>query len=251
MQVHPIPPSPGVALGAPPRPGAAHSIQHGPSFAMLQVDLAPGQTLIAEAGAMVLRHQQVGMQVKLNSGSRGGFIATLKAIVIALVRRFIGGETFFINHFSASAPGSVWLAPALSGGIQHRRMQGETIVLSRGAYLAHVGDIDIHMRFGGLRGLLAKEGVFFLEVSGHGDLWFTSYGGVEVIDIDGTFLVDNGHLVGYEGQLDFKIRSAGGGVLGFVASGEGLVCEFSGRGRIYLQSRNLGALVDWLTRLLP
>jgi uncharacterized protein (AIM24 family) len=40
-------------------------------------------------------------------------------------------------------------------------------------------------------------------------------------------------------------------VLGFVASGEGIVCEFNGNGRVYLQSRNLGALSDWLTRLLP
>src|SRR5688572_4775434 len=136
--------------------GAAHEVTHGPSFAMLRIDVAPGQTVVAEAGAMVARHQQVAMQVKLNAGRGGGFFAMLKALVVALIRRFIGGETFFVNHFSAAQTGSVWLAPAMSGQIQHRRMNGETLVLSRGAYLAHVGDIDIGMRFGGLRGLLAK-----------------------------------------------------------------------------------------------
>jgi uncharacterized protein (AIM24 family) len=40
-------------------------------------------------------------------------------------------------------------------------------------------------------------------------------------------------------------------MLGFVASGEGIVCEFNGTGRVYLQSRNLGALTDWIGRLLP
>ena len=107
------------------------------------------------------------------------------------------------------------------------------------------------MKFGGLRGLLAREGLFFLEVSGRGDLWFTSYGGVEAIDVNGTYLVDNGHLVGYEGNLRLSIRSAGGGLLGLAASGEGLVCELSGQGRVWIQTRNLQSLVGWLTPMLP
>ena len=69
---------------------------------------------------------------------------------------------------------------------------------------------------------------------------------MQVIDIVGPYLVDNGHLVGYEGHLTFKIRSAGGGMMGLVASGEGLVCEFNGQGRVYIQSRNLDALVSWI-----
>jgi uncharacterized protein (TIGR00266 family) len=231
--------------------GVHHAITHGPSFAMLRVDLGPGQTIVAEAGAMVARHQQVAMEVKLNAGRKAGVFALLKAMIIALIRRFIGGETFFVNHFTAPQNGSVWLAPTLSGQIQYRRLAGERLVLSAGAYLAHSGDIDLKMRFGGLRGILAKEGAFFLELSGHGELWFTSYGGIEVVDVRGPFMVDNGHLVGFEGQLDFNIRSAGGGMLGFVASGEGIVCEFNGSGRVYLQSRNLGALTDWIGRLLP
>ena len=63
--------------------------------------------------------------------------------------------------------------------------------------------------------------------------------------------MDNGHLVGYEGDLTFDIRTAGGGLLGFAASGEGLVCEFKGRGRLYIQTRNLQSLVGYLTPLLP
>ena len=63
--------------------------------------------------------------------------------------------------------------------------------------------------------------------------------------------MDNGHLVGYEGQLTFQIGSAGGGLVGLVASGEGLVCHFNGRGRVYVQSRNLQSLASWITRILP
>ncbi len=228
-----------------------HAITHGPSFAMLRVDLAAGETVIGEAGAMVARHQKVGMQVKLNAGRGAGFFAKLQALLVALLRRVIGGETFFVNHFTADGNGSVWLAPKLSGQVVHRRMNGELLVLSTGAYLAHTGDIDLKLKFGGLRGLLAKEGAFFLAVSGHGDLWFSSYGGIEVIDVNGSYIVDNGHLVGYEGNLTFSVRTAGGGLLGFAASGEGLVCEFHGQGRVLIQTRNLQSLVGWLSPMLP
>ena len=50
----------------------------------------------------------------------------------------------------------------------------------------------------------------------------------------------------YLGSLNLR-----GSSLGFMASGEGLVCEFNGQGRIYIQSRNLSALVGWLTPLMP
>lgn len=231
--------------------GAAHQVTHGPSFAMLRVDLRPGETLVAEAGAMVARHQPVAMEVKLNAGRSAGFFAKLKALFIALLRKAIGGETFFVNHFTAPQGGSVWLAPSLSGQVQYRRMNGETLILSTGAYLAHMGDVDLKLKFGGLSGILAKEGAFFLAVSGVGDLWFTSYGGIEYIDVNGSYIVDNGHLVGYEGNLTFSIRTAGGGLLGFAASGEGLVCEFQGQGRVWIQTRNLSSLVGWLSPLLP
>lgn len=240
------------AYGAPPGGGSAqHEITHGPSFAMLRVDLAPGQTLVAEAGSMVARNSQVKMEVKMNAGPGAGLWATIKAFFIAVIRKMVGGETFFVNHFSAPQPGSVWVAPTMSGHVTHRRMQGETLILSTGAYLASMGPVTMRLKFGGLKSLLAKEGAFFLEISGHGDLWFTSYGGIQAIDVNGRYIVDNGHLVAYEGNLAFDIRSAGGGLMGLMASGEGLVCEFNGQGRVYIQSRNMSSLVGWLSPLLP
>ncbi len=232
-------------------PPVAHEITHGPSFAMLRFDLAPRQTVVAEAGSMVARNSGVNMEVKMNAGRSPGFFDKLKAFVIALIRKVIGGETFFVNHFSGPEGGSVWVAPTLSGQIAHRRMNGETLVLSSGAYVAHSGEVDMQMKFGGLKSLLAKEGAFMLAISGVGDLWFNSYGGIHPIDVNGSYVVDNGHLVGYEGNLTFNIKSAGGGLLGFVASGEGMVAEFSGQGRVYIQSRNTGSLVSWLSGILP
>ncbi len=228
-----------------------HEITHGPSFAMLRVDLQPGQTLVAEAGSMVARDAPVKMEVKMNADPNVGFFGKVIAIFIAFLRKIVGGETFFVNHFSSPQNGSVWVAPSMSGSIMHRRLNGEKLILSSGAYVASVGPVSVNLKFGGLRTLLAREGAFMLEVSGQGDLWFTSYGGIHAIDVQGSYIVDNGHLVGYEGNLQMNIKSAGGGMMGFLASGEGLVCEFTGQGRLYIQSRNEGSLVGWLSPLMP
>lgn len=258
MQQQPMMAPGGAPMGAPagmPMGGGAsvaHEITHGPSFALLRVDLQPGQTLVAEAGSMVARSSNLTMDVKMSAGKNPGFFGMIMNIFIAIIRKVMGGESFFTNHFHGAGPGSVWVAPSLSGEITHRRINpGETLILSAGAYLASVGDIDIKMKFGGLKSILAKEGAFMLAVSGSGDIWFNSYGGTTAVPINGPFMIDNGHLVGYEGQLTFDLKSAGGGMFGFLAGGEGLVCEFKGQGTVYIQSRNLNSLVGWLTPMLP
>lgn len=228
-----------------------HQVKFAPSFSMLQLALAPSEVVIAEAGSMVARSSNLAMEVKLNAGRKAGFFGKLKAFFIAIVRKLVGGETFFVNHFSSPQGGWVWLAPALSGNIRHIPLAGNSMLFSAGAYLASAGEVDLKMRWGGLRALLAKEGAFFVEASGQGDLWVTSYGAIDEIMVNGTYIVDNGHIVGFDSSLKFKIRSAGGGLMGFMASGEGLVCEFEGQGRVLIQSRNTSALVDWLTPMLP
>lgn len=226
-------------------------IKYEPSFSMLQLALAPGEIVIAEAGSMVARSSNIQMEVKLNAGKNAGFFGKLKAIMIALLRKVIGGETFFVNHFSSPQGGFVWLAPSLSGGIKHIPLQNSTMMFSAGSYLASAGDIDLKMRWGGLRAILSKEGAFFVEARGTGEVWVTSYGAIEEVYCNGSYIVDNGHIVGFDSNLTFNIKSAGGGLLGFMASGEGLVCEFQGQGRILIQTRNTGSLVSWLTPMLP
>lgn len=229
----------------------AHEVLHGPSLAMLKLDLGPGQSVTAEAGSMVAHARDVRMDTRLNADPAAGVFASLWALLIALVRKVVGGETFFVNKFSSARGGTVWIAPTLAGQVEYRLLRGERIVLSRGAYLAHAGNLHTRLVFGGLRALLAKEGLFFLEISGHGELWFTSYGGIHALDVRGSYLVDSGHLVAYEGALSLSVQSSGGGLVGLVASGEGLVCAFAGEGRVYIQARNMESLAGWLEPLLP
>lgn len=230
-----------------------HQITHDPAFSMLRVDLQPGEVLVSEAGAMAAMSSHIGLEAKLTVQPNPSMGATLGALFAAVIRKYLGGESFFVTHYTTTSPGSVWVAPTVSGSIVHRRLEGgQTITLSAGAYVASAGDIECIVKYGGLRGILAKEGAFFLKVIGNGgDLWFNSFGGVDFIDVDGTYIVDNGHIVGWEGDLEFDIKSAGGGLMGLMASGEGLVCEFKGRGRVYIQSRNFGSMTGWLLPLMP
>ena len=227
-------------------------ITHGPSFALLKVCMEPQESLTCEAGAMVTRSCQLQMKTRPNADASAGFWGTIWALCVAFIRKLIGGETFFVNDFSAkSEPCSLTLAPALAGQIVHHRLENQRILLQPGAYLASSPSLRMRLRWGGLRGILAREGLVFLEVSGTGDLFMNAYGGIQSVPIAGSFVVDNGHIVAFDGTLDFKITSPGGGAIGLFASGEGLVCTFTGTGNVYIQSRNLHALTEWLLRLSP
>lgn len=226
------------------------TIEHGPAFAWLKVRLAPGESLTAEAGAMVRQSPQLQMDTRLNAGSRPGVFAIIRAFLVALIRRFFGGETMFINDFHGPTGGEVVLAPALSGNIVHKQLSGgRTLFVQTGSYLASTGTVDTKVRWGGLRALFGGEGLVLLESSGEGDLFVNSYGGIVEVPVSGRFVVDTGHIVAFDGSLDFRVRSVGG-VKSFLFSGEGLVCEFQGQGTVYIQSRNLDSLVGWLTPML-
>ncbi len=228
-----------------------HVVEHGPAFSWLRVGLSPGDRIQAEAGSMVRRDLGVQMDTHLNAGRKAGLWRKFVAFFVALVRKALGGETLFVNEFSAAQGGEVVLAPALSGQIVHHKLDGSRkLVVQAGSYLASTGTVDTKLRWGGLRMLLSREGLFLLECSGQGDLFLNAYGDVIPVQVDGEYVVDTGHMVAFEGQLHFDIGSAGGGFKGLFLSGEGLVMKFRGTGTLYLQSRNLHGLVGWLTPML-
>lgn len=226
------------------------SIEHGPAFAWLKVQLAPTEVVTAEAGAMVRRDPHVHMATRLNASRKSGVFGVIVAFFVALIRKFAGGETVFVNDFSAPAAGEVVLAPTLSGQIVHKQLNsGQRLFVQTGSYLASSGDVNTRVRWGGLRSLFGGEGLVLLECAGSGDLFINSYGGVVPVQVEGSYIVDTGHIVAFDGTLDFRVRSVGG-VKAFFFSGEGLVCEFSGRGTVYVQSRNLKSLVGWVSPML-
>ncbi len=200
---------------------------------------------------MVRQSTELEVETRLNASRKRGFLGLIAAVVIALLRRFLGGETLFVNEFWGPNGGEVVLAPKLSGHIIQKTLDGtRTLFVQTGGYLASTVDIDTRLRFGGLRTLFGGEGLVLLQCSGTGDVFVNSYGGITEVPVNGKFIVDTGHIVAFDGALDFRVRSIGG-AKSFFFSGEGLVCEFQGRGSVFIQSRNLAALTSWLSPLLP
>ncbi len=200
--------------------------------------LAVSESVMAESGAMV------SMSPNINIASVAG------GVTKGLKRRLLGGESFFQNTFTAQdAPGEVALAPALPGDIVRIRLDGEAIVQGS-SYLASSPAIAVDTKFKGFKGFFSGEGAFMLKASGTGDLLVNAFGAIHEMDVDGEVVVDTGHVVAFDSGLDFRIRRVGGWIA-TLFSGEGLVCRFHGKGRIWMQSRNPKAYGSLIGRLLP
>jgi len=216
------------------------TIKHQPSYSLLHIDLAAGERVKSEAGSMV--YMSPGLNIKTQLG--GGVLS-------ALARRFLGGESLFLNEYTAGPTGGIiGLAGSMVGDIAHMPLNNKSVLVQAGSYLCSSPAISLKPRFGGLRTLFGGEGLFLLDVSGSGDLFISSYGTIVRIDIDGAYTVDTGHIVAFENTLSFRVSSIGGWT-STLLSGEGIVCKFSGKGSLWIQSRIPSGFINWLTKLLP
>ena len=115
---------------------------------------------------------------------------------------------------------------------------------SRG-YIASSPQVKLGVRWAGFASWFTGEGLFKLKVNGHGKVFFGAYGGLSKQNIAGEFIVDNSHLVAYSPNIKMSIGLSGG-LISSLTSGEGLVNRLKGNGVIYLQSRSIEGLVQFL-----
>lgn len=210
-------------------------IQGNPDYGQLRVWLNREETFIAEGGSMAWMDSGMQSRARL----LGGFFA-------ALIRKFTGGESLFVGEYSSDRGGEVAFSPANPGSVLHRTLQGDSIILTAGSFMACTPGITLSTKFGGLGALFSGEGLFFIECSGNGELFFNSYGSIIEKEIDGSFVVDTSHVVAWEPGLSFSIQGMGG-LKSTLLSGEGLVMNFSGSGKIFLQTRTMEGVASWLT----
>ena len=211
-----------------------HNIDGNPDYGHLTVSLNRGETFVAEGGAMAWMSEGMDVKARLLSG-----------FVSAFIRKLVGGESLFVGEFSHPSGGRATFSPSLPGEISHRKMSGESFILTGGSFMACTRGIDLKTKFGGLRAMFSGEGAFFIECSGEGDLFFNTFGALIEKEIDGSFTVDTGHVVAWEPSLSYSIRGMGG-LKSTLLSGEGVAMQFSGRGKIYLQTRTMDSLANWL-----
>ncbi len=212
-------------------------IKGAPAFAHLAVVLEPGERVIAESGAMSSMDAGLELKARINGNPFS-----------ALMRKLLGGETFFLSAFgnSSSAEQRLVLARTTPGDIREVSLNNdECFYLQAGAFLACTDGIKIGLKWAGFTSFLAREGLFKIAVRGTGRVWYGAYGALLEKDVDGDIIVDSGHLVAYGPGLKLKLRLAGGLFSSFFG-GEGLVMRIVGKGRITLQTRSLGGLAGWL-----
>lgn len=100
---------------------------------------------------------------------------------------------------------------------------------------------------------MGGEGGFLIRATGTGQVVASCYGALETYDVAAgeQLVLDSGHLIAYEDSLTYTTRKATSGLMQTLKSGEGLVFEFTGPGRVWAQTRNTSELIGWLTSELP
>ncbi len=223
--------------------GYTWEIKHPGSFALAVVNLQPEQSISAEAGAMV----SMSSNIDLHSEMKGGVFGALK--------RAVGGESAFVSTFTAkSGAGEVTFAPGAPGDVVGIEMNNQTFMVQSSSYLAGDVSLNVDTKFGGAKSWLGGEGLFLLQVTGNGLLLISSFGAIhrKTLRPGEQYVVDTGHLVAWEGQMQYNLRKAAkSGFFRSFLSGEGMVAEFTGPGEILIQTRNLSAFAGLLKPFFP
>ena len=225
--------------------------EYGPAFTMMTANLAPGEQIKVEPGAMVA--QSEGLEMKTGMGSGGGLGGFMKS----MMKSAFGGESFFVNTYTAGPSGGwISLAPSSPGDIETFDMEpGQSFYMQGGAFMASTINVDTSTKFQGAKSLFSREGAFFLRAEASdvpGKVFFTSYGAMKEIEVtpDKPIKIDNGHVVAFSEGLNYHISKVKG--LGsFFFGGEGFTLDFHGSGSVWIQTRNIQSLANQLIPFLP
>jgi len=215
------------------------NVLYRPSQTVAQVWLQPNESLMAESGAMMGMSTNVDMQTQ-----SGGLLKGLK--------RMFGGESFFRNTFTAQGgQGEVLLTTPLCGDMVVLEVGARQWYLQNSAFIASSTTVDVSTQ-GSLKGMFAGAGLFVLGTQGQGQIVVGSFGAIEPVTVNGQMVIDTGHLVAWDANLQYNIgKATKSGWIASWLSGEGLVCHFQGQGQVYVQSRNAQEYGSMVGRMLP
>ena len=225
--------------------------EYGPAFTMMTATLAPGEKIKVEPGAMVA--QSEGLEMKTGMGSGGGLGGFMKS----MMKSAFGGESFFVNTYTAGPSGGwISMAPSSPGDIETFDLEpGQSFYMQGGAFMGSTVNVDTSTKFQGAKSLFSREGAFFLRAEAAdvpGRVFFTSYGAMKEIEVtpDKPIKIDNGHVVAFSEGLNYHVSKVKG--LGsFFFGGEGFTLDFHGSGSVWIQTRNIQSLANQLIPFLP
>jgi uncharacterized protein (TIGR00266 family) len=213
----------------------------------LHVAMKRGETIYCESDAMVMMESTLDLKGKMKGG-----------LGSALMRTFANGESFFQQHIEATrGDGDCLLSPTLPGAMQVIDCGVKQYIVSDGAFVAAGAGVDLRVRTQSVgNALFAGSGGFFVtETSGSGQVVVSGFGSMNELAVEPgkDAIIDNSHVVAWDSTLHYEVSittGTSGGFLGNLinsqTSGEGLVLRFSGRGKIYVCSRNRMSFKAWM-----
>jgi uncharacterized protein (TIGR00266 family) len=234
----------------------SHEIDYkimGEDIQVVEIELDPNETVIAEAGSMLFMEDGITFETKMGDGSQAN--QSILGKMFQAGSRLLMGESLFMTHFTnrGAAKRKVAFAAPYPGTIKAvnlAEINQNTLIVQKDAFLcAAMGtSISIHFnkRFGA--GLFGGEGFILERIQGDG-LAFIHSGGVVIEKTLNNELLrlDTGCLVAYEPQLNFDIQSAGG-LRSMIFGGEGMfLATLSGTGKVWIQSLPISKLIQRLS----
>lgn len=212
---------------------------------MIRVDLERGESIKAESGAMVAMSDTIDVEGKMEGGLLAG-----------LGRKLLSGENFFFQTLTANrGPGYVLLAASTPGDSFALDLDGSVEYnVQKDGFLAGTDLIQVNTKMQNLiKGLFSGEGLFILKIGGRGTVFLSSYGAIHEINLGPgeEYTIDNAHLVAWPTTTNYRIDKASNGWISSFTSGEGIVCRFTGPGKVYIQTRNSKAFGSWAYQFYP
>ncbi|MET0100527.1 MAG: TIGR00266 family protein [Sedimenticola sp.] len=228
----------------------------GSEMQLVEVELDPGETVVAEAGAMTYMEEGIDFETRMGDGSEPD--QGLMGKLFSAGKRMITGESIFTTHFTNSGVGKrrVSFSAPYPGNIVPLNMAelGEQVTCQKDAFLcAALGtrvDITFNRKLGS--GLFGGEGFILQTLEGDGMAFIQAGGTVVEKKLSGeTLRVDTGCLVGFSGDIEYDIERAGN-LKSMVFGGEGLfLATLRGRGTVWLQSLPFSRMADRILSNAP
>lgn len=228
----------------------------GHDMQMVEVDLDPGETVIAEAGAMNYMEEDIRYEAKMGDGADAdqGVMGKL----FSAGKRMMVGESLFMTHFSnvGSAKRHVAFAAPFPGSIVAVDMAqaGEEILCQKDSFLAAALGTKIDIAFSGRigTGLFGGEGFILQRMKGDGMAFMHAGGTVVKKQLAGeTLYLDTGCLVAFSAGIDYDIKMVSG-LKSLFFGGEGMcLTTLSGHGTVWIQSLPFSRLADRIIAHAP
>jgi uncharacterized protein (TIGR00266 family) len=207
------------------------TIEHGPGNAEAHIELGGGESVTAEGGAMISMSGDMRIETTTHKKGQGS--------IGMAVGRMLSGEGFFLNHFTAAqGGGELRLSAPIAGDMMVYDLQQESLIVQGSSFVACSSGVEIDFNWQGFKSFLSGERVFWLDLNGSGKAVINSFGCIYPVEVDGEYVVDTGHIVAFNSSLDFSISKAGKSWVSSFLGGEGFVCLFKGRGRVWCQSHD-------------